>query len=396
MQMKSAVTRCRSTRVAALFLKCMLAVALGTAPSCKKSRRSDEVLEASASTQRDGAVAAVDGGPSAAAEDASSLALPPDASSDAAAAPGAVLEPGQGCTQPTPKAECKDGYCAIEPGCFVIGAPRSEFGAGRYSDRQAQVTLTRRFALGRTEVTRGQWAAAGMPAVKRMSLAGTADCSAPDCPLSNVNFYEAIAFANKLSESQGLAACYALGGCTGELGVDYRCHEVSALPKDLYACTGYRLPTEAEWEYAARAGQASPFYSGDIVTRPDFDCSSEPNLEAIAWYCSNADGRAHPVGQKRENAWGLQDMLGNVFEWCSDNFEGEGYGSGPLVDPVVLKKPGTTTEPTDEVMRVARGGNHVSAPVSAKVNKRFPITAFTSDSGLGFRLARSLATDPPK
>lgn len=116
-------------------------------------------------------------------------------------------------------------------------------------------------------------------------------------PVENVSWWEAIHYCNALSEHAGLAAAYRT------VGADVA-WDASA--------NGYRLPTEAEWEHACRAGTTGPRYG---------------ELDAIGWYRDNSDGRPHDVGGKRPNGWGLHDTLGNVWEWCWDCYDPEVYGS---------------------------------------------------------------------
>jgi formylglycine-generating enzyme required for sulfatase activity len=116
------------------------------------------------------------------------------------------------------------------------------------------------------------------------------------------------------------------------MGHGMLCNSVRALNASVYDCRGYRLPTGAEWEYAARAGTKTSFYTGDFFPIPGArdSCTGDPALLPIAWYCANAGPFTHPVGQKAPNGWGLHDMIGNVTEWVgSVGPGGNGYGEGP-------------------------------------------------------------------
>lgn len=318
---------------------------------------------------------------------------------DPGAASGPIrLEPSSDCRHPSVHAACENGECRIEPGCFVMGAPRDELGAGRYSNIQVQVTLSRSFLMGQTEVTNEEWASAGWGLPQRDIPIGNGTCREPRCPVTNVTFFDAIRYANWRSEQAGLPVCYALDGCTGEVGLDLSCTSVTLTAPSAYECRGYRLPMEAEWEYAARAGTRSAFYSGDILGTELGECTPEPALDASAWYCRNAGGRAHPVAQKTANGWGLQDTLGNVFEWCNDYCDGLGYGDGPFVDPAGRLATGTSLLPERlpngedgrSFGRVVRGGAYELPGDSLTVADRGTSLASNTTSGaVGFRLARS-------
>ena len=124
----------------------------------------------------------------------------------------------------------------------------------------------------------------------------------------------------------------------------------------------YRLPTEAEWEYAARAGTTGPRYG---------------ETDEIAWYAGNSGGRTHPVGRKRPNAWGLHDMLGNVWEWTADWYGP--YPSGAASDP---------RGPASGSFRVRRGGGWYSDAGRCRSADRNGFEPSYRDFNLGFRLAR--------
>ncbi len=106
----------------------------------------------------------------------------------------------------------------------------------------------------------------------------------------------------------------------------------------------YRLPTEAEWEYSARAGSTTAFYNGGIT---ELYWGYDPNLSAIGWYCGNAGSTTHPVAQKQANAWGLYDMSGNVWEWVQDWYGA--YPTGAVTNPTGASSSGSS--------RVFRGGS---------------------------------------
>ena len=162
-----------------------------------------------------------------------------------------------------------------------------------------------------------------------------------DCPVESVSWLQVQEFIRRLNERAGGAP--------------------------------YRLPSEAEWEYAARAGSRTDTYAGDI-TEP---YGEDPVLEGIAWYGENSGDRTHPVGGKRANSWGLHDMLGNVSEWVGDWY-GD-YPGGSVTDPR-----GLYTGPG----RVRRGGNRGGAAGSCRAADRSYDGPGYRYGNLGFRLAR--------
>ena len=195
------------------------------------------------------------------------------------------------CVHPEVVADCDDGWCKIPAGCFIMGSPEHEWGRALYQEDQVAVTLTRSFEIGQYEVTQREWGSRDLTNPSGRIPDGRGDCLEPDCPVGNVTWFEAVAYANLLSEEHGLEPCYALHDCINEPGQpgDWGmvCSSVTAAAPTIYECEGYRLPTDAEWEYAARAGTRTAFYSGPITCYEDplsFACRPDPALERIAWY----------------------------------------------------------------------------------------------------------------
>ncbi|MCP4454505.1 MAG: formylglycine-generating enzyme family protein [Planctomycetes bacterium] len=158
---------------------------------------------------------------------------------------------------------------------------------------------------------------------------------APKNPVEQVRWADAVRFCNKRSIEEDLVPCYDL---------------------DTWACnfsaSGYRLPTEAQWEYAARAGTQTAYISGkDDATLADY-----------AWFDKNAGGQPQPVGQKSPNAWGLYDMCGNLWQWCHDVYGVDYYDQSPEADP---------TGPAAGDTRVVRGGSWKSSADSCRAGYRY-------------------------
>jgi formylglycine-generating enzyme required for sulfatase activity len=169
-------------------------------------------------------------------------------------------------------------------------------------------------------------------------------------------------------------------------GSDIECVVVSDYSDDkIYSCPGFRLPTEAEWEHAYRAGTATATYVGSVDVGLCGDTQKvDPGLAQIAWYAANSNGapHSHAEGLKQPNAWGLYDMAGNVAEWCHDYLQKD-LGSASVVDPV--------GQVIGAATRVLRGGSWASAAGGLRAAARETrIDTDTSDR-VGFRCARTLA-----
>ena len=212
---------------------------------------------------------------------------------------------------------------------------------------RVRVTLTRGFWMGETPVTQALWTAVmGVnPSQFRSAFSGA-------MPVERVSWLDSVGFANEVSRLMGLRPVYGSS------------RSVSSWNK---ARPGFRLPTEAEWEYAARAGEG-------------FEYAGSDDVDAVAWTFQNSGRRPHPVGHKAPNAWGLRDMSGNVYEWCWDR-----YGGYPLSDSV------DPSGPSRGPNRVIRGGSWGIGPRYARVARRDGSGPGRRDSRLGLRLVR---TDP--
>jgi formylglycine-generating enzyme required for sulfatase activity len=228
--------------------------------------------------------------------------------------------PCNGCPAGT---RVPDGWACIPAGTFTMGSPDDEEGRDDREGPQHQVAIGAPFLMMTTEVTQAQWTAVfdNRPSVDH----GRGEPCA-ECPVENVNWWEAIAYANALSRAANLPECYQPPGCLGVAGVDLRCDRRLDIGFVGVDCRGYRLPTEAEWEYAARAGTETRFWSGD----------AEADLARVGWYSSNSaiDGshQTHPVGGLPANPWGLFDVHGNVWEWVYDWYGA--YDAADQEDPL--------------------------------------------------------------
>jgi len=202
---------------------------------------------------------------------------------------------------------------------------------------QHKVTISEPFYLQATAITQGQWVRVMEDNPSKFKNCGD------DCPVESVSWEDARKFIKKLIEMEQSDA--------------------------------YRLPTEAEWEYACRAGTTTEFSFGDHLSE----------LMEYAWLGNNSDGKTHPVGQKELNAWGLYDMHGNVWEWVEDDWHKD-YNGAPDAGRAWIDEP-------RGVGRVIRGGGWGSGAHDCRSAIRYGRTPDNRRDFFGFRLARSVALD---
>ena len=214
--------------------------------------------------------------------------------------------------------------------------------AGTFMRIKFPVTITRDFWIGKHEVTQAEFAAV----VGRNPSHFTGDSNRP---VEKVTFFDASNFCATVTLRERKAA---------RLPAGYE----------------YRLPSEGEWEYACRAGATNLYNFGDDASVAD----------QFAWTTENSDAATHPVGQKRPNAWGLHDMHGNVWEWCSDWFEA--YPAAPLTDPV---------GPATSKYKLFKGGGWNQDLEYGRASSRFMMSPSNGIHFVGFRLALGPALPPP-
>ena len=262
-------------------------------------------------------------------------------------------ERGDDDSADNPQGKAPGEWVRIKGGVFMMGSPTNE--SGRLPNEVLhRVKITRDFMMQTTEVTQGQF-------VDVMGYnPSKSDTCGSSCPVEQLSWHEAARYCNYISELEGLDNCYV---CNNSLN-NARCDPNSTFESP-FDCPGYRLPTEAEWEYAARAGTKSERYG---------------ELDEIAWHRGNSDRAPHKVGEKQPNDWGLYDILGNVFEWCHDFYQDE-YPEGSATDP---------WGPESGAHRVLRGGSYFHP---AKNSRAAPRTGGTPGSRiglLGFRPVKSV------
>ena len=215
--------------------------------------------------------------------------------------------------------------CWCPAGEFLMGSPESE-GCRRKNEAHVRVVLSKGFWIGKTQVTQAQW--------KRVMRKNPSFFKGSNRPVECVSWYDSQEFLERINSF--------IGNTTSER---------------------MALPTEAQWEYAARGGQTGAYAGG--------------SLDEVAWHRGNSGGVTHPVGTKKANAWGLDDMSGNVWEWCNDWFNRQLPGG---IDP---------SGPDSGAGRVLRGGCWNRVANDCRVAGRFNFIPSSAISYFGFRVVRS-------
>ncbi|KAF0159731.1 MAG: hypothetical protein FD159_229 [Syntrophaceae bacterium] len=215
----------------------------------------------------------------------------------------------------------------VKGGCYQMG---DTVGGGESNEKPVHEVCVNDFYMGKYEVTQGQW-----KKVMGNNPSYYSGCG-DNCPVEMVSWNDVQTFVEKLNRNSGKR---------------------------------YRLPTEAEWEYAARSGGKSEKWPGT---------SSESSLGDYAWYSSNSGSKTHPVGQKQPNGLGLHDMSGNVWEWCSDWYGNKYYNQSPRDNPA---------GPSSGSLRVQRGGSWGNFAASTRAADRYRVKPGVRYCDLGFRLA---------
>jgi formylglycine-generating enzyme required for sulfatase activity len=253
-----------------------------------------------------------------------------------------------------------DDFVLVRGGTFTMGSPSSEPERGT-DETQHRVTVDD-FYIAKSEVTQREY----------VELMGNnpSEFKGDNLPIENVTWFDAVRFCNARSTREGLTPAYTINGETvvwNRIASDQR-------------SVGYRLPTEAEWEYACRAGTTTPFNTGNNITDEQANCYNHYgyNNDSSGRRVGSYRGRTTPVNSYRANTWGLFDMHGNVADWCWDWY-GE-YGASAQTNPA---------GPATGTLRVNRGGGWNDFPKHIRSAYRAATPPGNGSFNLGFRLVRN-------
>ena len=228
----------------------------------------------------------------------------------------------------------------IPPGRFLMGSTKEEEGKNDNEKSQHTMTLSRGSWLGETPVTQAQWQAVMGDNPSRFK-------GAPELPVEQVSWQDSMVFAGRINR--------------------------------LFPGFHATLPTEAQWEYACRAGTNSDFNDGSPCTQPD---GLDSALDALGWFDENSGGKTHAVKEKKPNAWGLYDTHGNVWEWCADAWKPDGYSGreSGVMNP-------ETVDEDENADRLVRGGSWYGPARSCRAAFRLRFVPDFRGFYLGLRLA---------
>jgi formylglycine-generating enzyme required for sulfatase activity len=256
----------------------------------------------------------------------------------------------------------------IPAGTFTMGIPASEENSQDSERPQHQVTLSA-FYMGKYEVTQAQYQTVIGTNPSNFTTNPADGETQNKRPVERVSWYDTLVFCNKLSISEGLTPAYSIDGKTNpdEWGtvptaIDATWDAVAIITES----NGYRLPTEAQWEYACRAGTTTAFHTGNTIS------------DNTGWYSTNSGSKTHEVGKKTANAWNLYDMHGNVLEWCWDWYGA--YTDEPQTNP------SGASSGSD---RVLRGGDWLNSADNVRSAYRNFYDPGYRSINFGFRLARN-------
>ncbi len=235
-----------------------------------------------------------------------------------------------------------DKMVFVEGGTFQMGST-----SGDSDEKPIHTVLLDDYYIGKYEVTQKEW--------KELMINNPSCFIGDDLPVEGVSWYDAVEFCNKKSKQEGLIPCYS------GIGLNISCN---------YSSSGYRLPTEAEWEYAARGGKKSLNYNR----------SGSNNINIVAWYDGNSGYKTHKVGTKKPNELGIYDMSGNVWEWCNDWYKSNYYLKSSGINP---------RGPSSDKYRVVRGDGFNGSPFGCRVAFRRHTDPDNCFGEHGFRIVRT-------
>jgi len=281
----------------------------------------------------------------------------------------------------TPIPPAPSGMVLIPAGTFQMG---DSFGEGGSDELPVHSVFVSAFYMDQTEVTKAQWDEVYTWAIANGYSLINGLGKAANHPQQTVSWYDCVKWANARSEKAGRTPCYTVGGTV------YRTGE--STPDCNWTANGYRLPTEAEWEKAARGGVSShrfPWSDSDTIqharanyySSASYAYDTSPTRDYHPTYAAGGYPYTSPAGAFSPNGYGLVDMAGNVFEWCWDWHESSYYASSPSTDP---------RGPVSGSVRVLRGGGWYYGAYSCHVAYRYGDRPADGYDGIGFRLAVSV------